>query len=199
MSAETYQVPSDRGQPFWKQRRWEATIAFWVLHGADADRPRHLHLPPDRLGLPDQPLRRAQHRQHQRVRRLRQLRRHPPRRRSSARRLRTIVIFTHLHRAAHLRRLARAGDAGQRRSASAAAFFRTVFFIPTAISYVIASLVWRMGIFNGLLYGVANMVLYEWFGFEEVDLLDLAAGRTTRPGTGWCWSRSGSGSRSGST
>jgi len=46
-------------------------------------------------------------------------------------------------------------------------FFRTVFFIPTAISYVIASLVWRMGIFNGLFYGVANMVLYEWFGYEK--------------------------------
>jgi multiple sugar transport system permease protein len=47
-------------------------------------------------------------------------------------------------------------------------FFRTVFFIPTAISYVIASLVWRMGIFNGLFYGIANMVLYEWFGYEDV-------------------------------
>lgn len=46
-------------------------------------------------------------------------------------------------------------------------FFRTVFFIPTAISYVIASLVWRMGIFNGLPYGFANMVLY-WFGSKKV-------------------------------
>jgi multiple sugar transport system permease protein len=41
-------------------------------------------------------------------------------------------------------------------------FFRTVFFIPTAVSYVIASLVWKMGIFNGGAYGFANMVWY-WF------------------------------------
>lgn len=45
--------------------------------------------------------------------------------------------------------------------------FRTVFFIPTAISYVIASLVWRMGFFNGLPYGFANMILY-WFGSNKV-------------------------------
>lgn len=37
-------------------------------------------------------------------------------------------------------------------------FFRSVFFIPTACSYVIASLVWRMEIFNGLPYGLANLV-----------------------------------------
>jgi multiple sugar transport system permease protein len=47
-------------------------------------------------------------------------------------------------------------------------FFRTVFFIPTAISYVIASLVWRMGIFNGLPYGLANLTLYEVFGIDKV-------------------------------
>ncbi len=46
-------------------------------------------------------------------------------------------------------------------------FFRTAFFIPTAVSYVIASLVWRMSIFNGIPSGVANIVLYEWFGIEE--------------------------------
>jgi multiple sugar transport system permease protein len=39
-------------------------------------------------------------------------------------------------------------------------FFRTVFFIPTAISYVVASLIWRMGIFNGLPSGFANWLLY---------------------------------------
>ena len=38
------------------------------------------------------------------------------------------------------------------------AFFRTVFFIPTAVSYVVASLVWKMDIFSGLPYGLANMV-----------------------------------------
>ena len=38
--------------------------------------------------------------------------------------------------------------------------FRTIFFIPTAVSYVIASLVWKMGIFNGGAFGFANMVWY---------------------------------------
>ena len=47
------------------------------------------------------------------------------------------------------------------------AFFRSAFFIPTAISYVVASIVWKMGIFNGLPYGFANMVLY-WFGSNQV-------------------------------
>ncbi len=46
-------------------------------------------------------------------------------------------------------------------------FFRSVFFIPTAISYVVASIIWKMGIFNGLPYGFANMVLY-WFGSDKV-------------------------------
>ena len=40
-------------------------------------------------------------------------------------------------------------------------FFRTVFFIPSAVSYVIASLVWKMSIFNGLSYGAANHFLIE--------------------------------------
>ena len=44
--------------------------------------------------------------------------------------------------------------------------FRTAFFIPTAISYVIASLIWRMSIFSGVPSGVMNVVLYEWFGIE---------------------------------
>jgi len=39
------------------------------------------------------------------------------------------------------------------------AFFRTVFFIPTAVSYVVASLVWKMGIFSGVAYGAANLLL----------------------------------------
>jgi len=47
------------------------------------------------------------------------------------------------------------------------AFFRSVFFIPTAISYVIASVVWKMGIFSGIPSGFANMVIY-WFGNDNV-------------------------------
>lgn len=38
-------------------------------------------------------------------------------------------------------------------------FFRTVFFIPSAVSYVVASLVWRISLFNGLPYGFANHLL----------------------------------------
>jgi multiple sugar transport system permease protein len=47
-------------------------------------------------------------------------------------------------------------------------FFRTIFFIPTAVSYVVASLVWRTSIFNGTPYGVANLALFEIFGVEKV-------------------------------
>ncbi len=39
--------------------------------------------------------------------------------------------------------------------------FRTIFFIPTAISYVIASIIWKMGIFNGGAFGLANMIWYK--------------------------------------
>jgi multiple sugar transport system permease protein len=38
-------------------------------------------------------------------------------------------------------------------------FFRSVFFIPTACSYVLASIVWKMSIFNGSTYGLANNLL----------------------------------------
>lgn len=60
------------------------------------------------------------------------------------------------------------------------AFFRSAFFIPTAISYVVASIVWKMGIFNGLPYGFANMVIY-WFGSNEVISW---IGETSPP---WYW------------
>jgi multiple sugar transport system permease protein len=46
-------------------------------------------------------------------------------------------------------------------------FFRSVFFIPTAISYVIASVIWKMGIFSGVPSGFANMLIY-WFGNDNV-------------------------------
>jgi multiple sugar transport system permease protein len=38
-------------------------------------------------------------------------------------------------------------------------FFRSVFFIPTACSYVVASLIWKLSIFNGLKFGLANTIL----------------------------------------
>lgn len=49
------------------------------------------------------------------------------------------------------------------------AFFRSVFFIPTACSYVIASLVWKMSIFNGLRYGVANSLTSALFDAPAID------------------------------
>jgi multiple sugar transport system permease protein len=39
-------------------------------------------------------------------------------------------------------------------------FFRSVFFLPTACSYVLASIIWKMNIFNGTYYGLANTLLY---------------------------------------
>ncbi|SDO96883.1 carbohydrate ABC transporter permease [Lentzea jiangxiensis] len=47
------------------------------------------------------------------------------------------------------------------------AFFRSVFFLPTACSYVVASLVWKLSVFNGLRSGLANTVL-SWFGADPV-------------------------------
>src|SRR5690606_5906209 len=38
------------------------------------------------------------------------------------------------------------------------AFSRSACFNPTAVSYVVASIVWKKGIFIGLPYGIANMV-----------------------------------------
>jgi multiple sugar transport system permease protein len=62
------------------------------------------------------------------------------------------------------------------------AVFRTVFFIPTAVSYVVASLIWRMSLFNGLAYGFANMVLY-WIGGETAPVIVWIG--TPRPP--WYW------------
>lgn len=36
------------------------------------------------------------------------------------------------------------------------AFFRSVFFIPTAVSYVIAAIIWRFVFFNGARFGMIN-------------------------------------------
>ena len=38
-------------------------------------------------------------------------------------------------------------------------FFRAVFFIPVAVSYVTASMVWRAGIFPSVNFGLVNMLL----------------------------------------
>src|SRR5690606_6464323 len=49
----------------------------------------------------------------------------------------------------------------------ARAFFRSVFFLPFACSYVVASLIWKMSIFNGVRYGMANSFL-DLFGLEDI-------------------------------
>ncbi|KOV67969.1 sugar ABC transporter permease [Streptomyces sp. MMG1121] len=61
----------------------------------------------------------------------------------------------------------------------ARAFFRSVFFLPAACSYVVAALVWKMSIFNGVRFGLANTVL-GWFGGDPVAWLS-----TTDPP--WYW------------
>lgn len=48
------------------------------------------------------------------------------------------------------------------------AFFRSVFFLPTAFSYVIASLIWKLAIFNGQGSGAANGVL-DLFGTDPIS------------------------------
>ena len=59
------------------------------------------------------------------------------------------------------------------------AFFRSVFFLPTACSYVVASLIWKMSIFSGVPAGLANSVI-GLFGHDPIPWLSL-----TRPP--WYW------------
>jgi multiple sugar transport system permease protein len=59
-------------------------------------------------------------------------------------------------------------------------FFRTVFFIPTAISYVIASMIWRMSIFNGVPSGLANQVIWGLFEHDPITWIGT-------PSPPWYW------------
>ncbi|WP_327698424.1 carbohydrate ABC transporter permease [Streptomyces sp. NBC_00459] len=59
------------------------------------------------------------------------------------------------------------------------AFFRSVFFLPTAVSYVAASLIWKMSIFNGVRFGLANTVI-GWFGVDNIAWL-------ASPDPPWYW------------
>ena len=52
----------------------------------------------------------------------------------------------------------------------AQAFFRSVFFLPTACSYVIAALIWRLSFFSGARFGLLNSVLRS-LGLENVNWL----------------------------
>ncbi|MFJ7959974.1 carbohydrate ABC transporter permease [Streptomyces sp. NPDC096319] len=59
------------------------------------------------------------------------------------------------------------------------ALFRTTFLLPAAVSYVAASLLWKMSLFNGLPAGIAN-TLGGLFGAEPVPWL-----QTTSPPLYW--------------
>ncbi|WP_055715492.1 carbohydrate ABC transporter permease [Streptomyces torulosus] len=59
------------------------------------------------------------------------------------------------------------------------AFFRSVFFLPTAVSYVAASLIWKMSIFNGVRFGMANTFL-NMFGIDNTAWLGS-------PDPPWYW------------
>ena len=167
MSAETAGAASGRAAPFWKQRNWEATIAFWAFMAPmliglglftftpivwgfliSLSEARNTLSISEFVGfqnyvdmIQDDEFRRS---------------------------MRTIIIFT-----AFIVPLTFAFSLALALLVNAVAgpirpFFRTVFFIPTAVSYVIASLVWRTSIFNGTPYGVANLALFEIFGVEKV-------------------------------
>jgi multiple sugar transport system permease protein len=58
-------------------------------------------------------------------------------------------------------------------------FFRSVFFLPTACSYVLASLVWKMSIFNGLSFGLAN-TLRHTFNLDPIAWI-------SSPNPPWYW------------
>lgn len=59
------------------------------------------------------------------------------------------------------------------------AFFRSVFFLPTAVSYVAASLIWKMSIFNGVRFGMMNTFL-NMFGIDNTAWL-------ANPDPPWYW------------
>ncbi|MQY38612.1 L-arabinose transport system permease protein AraP [Streptomyces sp. RB17] len=59
------------------------------------------------------------------------------------------------------------------------AFFRSVFFLPTACSYVAASLIWKMSLFSGVRFGLMNTVL-GWFGIDNIAWL-------ASPNPPWYW------------
>ena len=60
-------------------------------------------------------------------------------------------------------------------------FFRSVFFLPTACSYVVAALIWRTSIFGGVRYGLANTVL----NFLDPTASPVAWTGTTHPPLYW--------------
>ncbi|MGI8457995.1 MAG: carbohydrate ABC transporter permease [Propionibacteriaceae bacterium] len=56
------------------------------------------------------------------------------------------------------------------RARVAQAFFRSAFFLPTACSYAIAAIIWRLTLFNGARFGMINSGLRA-LGFESINWL----------------------------
>ncbi len=52
------------------------------------------------------------------------------------------------------------------------AFFRSVYFLPTACSYVVAALIWKLSIFSGVRFGLMNTVLHA-LGLDGVAWLSV--------------------------
>lgn len=50
------------------------------------------------------------------------------------------------------------------------AFFRSVFFMPAAVSYVVAAIIWRLVFFNNARFGMLNSLIRS-FGGESVNWL----------------------------
>ncbi|MTD15051.1 ABC transporter permease subunit [Nakamurella sp. YIM 132087] len=65
------------------------------------------------------------------------------------------------------------------RARFAKAFFRSVFFLPVACSYVVAAMIWKLSIFSGVRFGLANSVLRA-LGLDSVAWLSV-----TQPP--WYW------------
>lgn len=59
------------------------------------------------------------------------------------------------------------------RAGRGSSFFRTVFFIPAAVSYVVASLIWRISLFNGQSFGFVNHLLSP-FGVAPIAWVGTA-------------------------
>ncbi len=64
------------------------------------------------------------------------------------------------------------------------AFFRSVFFLPTACSYVVASLVWKLSLFNGVRFGIANTILLNLPTIGPIHPIDPIAWTFGAP---WVW------------
>jgi multiple sugar transport system permease protein len=64
------------------------------------------------------------------------------------------------------------------------AFFRSVFFLPTACSYVVASLIWKLSLFNGVRFGIVNTILLNLPNIGPIHPVDPIAWTFGVP---WVW------------